>query len=259
METLKALVAACRDASGTVIETTARSAPYTYGDFVPNVWKSGNLLGHYGVHPGGSVTVATGPKDAAAVETSRLADASDPLLAIIGATLVGATVRLEPTEPVESRALVLPAGWTERYELAPQCTQIAYGGPPAAAEVVHFEQEMWSENPIEPPERVAPEDPALVDDETEYSHGDLLAVATAVVDEFDLGAESSIVLDAPVTEAGAVVPVLSTLAAEATLELHQSGDGPADGELIVGEGESEQNGVVSAAELTRRLRDTRRA
>lgn len=258
METLKDLVAACRDASGTVIETPARTAPYTYDDFVPNVWKSGNLLGHYGVHPGASVTVVAGPKDADAAETDRRVDAADPLLAIVGATLVGATVELEPTEPVESRALVLPAGWTERYELTPQCTQIAYGGPPEEADVVHFEQEMWSENPIEPPERVAPEDPAVVEDGTEISHGDLLSVATDLVEEFDLDAESRVVLDAPVTEAGAVVALLSTLAAEATLELRQSEGGRADGDLIVGE-ESTGEDVLSVPDLTQRLHDTRRA
>ncbi|WP_336325297.1 hypothetical protein [Halovenus sp. HT40] len=258
METLKDLVAACRDASGTVIETPARTAPYTYDDFVPNVWKSGNLLGHYGVHPGASVTVVTGPKDADSAETDRRVDAADPLLAIVGATLVGATVEFEPTEPVESRALVLPAGWTERYELTPQCTQIAYGGPPEEADVVHFEQEMWSENPIEPPERVAPEDPAVVEDGTEISHDDLLSVATDLVEEFDLDDESRVVLNAPVTEAGAVVPVLGTLAAEATLELRQSSGERADGELIVSE-ESTGEDALSVSELTQRLRDTRRA
>lgn len=258
MKTLKDLVAACRDASGTVIETPARTAPYTYDDFVPNVWKSGNLLGHYGVHPGGSVTVVTGPKDVDAGGTDRRADAADPVLAIVGATLVGATVELEPTEPVESRALVLPAGWTERYELTPQCTQIAYGGPPEEADVVHFEQEMWSENPIEPPERVAPEDPAVLEEGMEISHADLLSVATDLVEEFDLDDESRVVLDAPVTEAGAIVPLLSTLAAEATLELRQSGGARADGDLIVSE-ESTEKDVLGVPDLTQRLRDTRRA
>lgn len=259
METLKDLVAACRDASGTVIETPARTAPYTYDDFVPNVWKSGNLLGHYGVHPGGSVTVVAGPKDAELSETGRRVDAADPLLAVVGATLVGATVALEPTEPVESRALVLPAGWTERYELTPKCTQIAYGGPPEEADVVHFEQEMWSENPIEPPERVAPEDPAIVDDKAEYSHDDLLSVANDLVEEFDLDAESSVVLDAPVTEVGAVVPMLGTLTAGATLQLRQSGGKSTDEDLVVVGEQSSEQGVVSVSELTQRLRDTRRA
>ncbi|MXR51392.1 hypothetical protein GRX03_07220 [Halovenus sp. WSH3] len=258
METLKDLVAECRDASGTVIETPTRTAPYTYDDFVPNAWKSGNLLGHYGVHPGAPVTVVAGPKDADASETGRRVDAADPLLAAIGATLVGATVELEPQEPVDSRALVLPAGWTERYDLTPQCTQIAYGGPPEEADVVHFEQEMWSENPIEPPERVAPDDSAVVDSDEEYSHADLLSVATDLLEEHGLDAESTVVLDTPVVEPGAFVPFLAALAAEATLELAQVDSGSIEGDLVVSEDPAGEN-EVSVSGLTARLRDTRRA
>lgn len=256
MESLKDLVAACREADGSVIETPARTAPYTYDDFVPNVWKSGNLLGHYGVHPGGSVTVLAGPKDADADERSRRADAADPVFAIVGATLVGATVELEPTEPVESRAMVLPAGWTTRYECTPQCTQIAYGGPPEEPDVVHFEQEMWSENPIEPPERVAADDPALRDAEGTYSHGNLLSVATDLVDENDLDADSKVVLDAPLVDVGAITVVLATLAAEATVELRADASG-GDGALVVTEETTEE--TVGVDDLTARLRDTRRA
>lgn len=256
MESLKDLVAACRDADGTVIETPARTAPYTYDDVVPNVWKSGNLLGHYGVHPGASVTVLAGPKDADADDQRRRADAADPVLALVGATLVGATVELDATEPVESRALVLPAGWTDRYDLTPQCTQIAYGGPPEKPDVVHFEQEMWSENPIEPPERVESADPALRDDDGTYSHGDLLSVATELVEKYDLDADSRVVLAAPLVEVGAVVPILATLAAEATLELRED-VGEADGDLLVSD-EATEN-AVGVADLTARLRDTRRA
>ncbi|WP_436901309.1 hypothetical protein [Halovenus halobia] len=256
MESLKDLVAACRGVDGTVIETPTRTAPYTYDDFVPNVWKSGNLLGHYGVHPGAAVTVLSGPKEAGPDDDSRRADAADSVYAAIGATLVGATVELEASEPVDSRALVLPAGWTERYDLTPQCTQIAYGGPPEEADVVHFEQEMWSENPIEPPERVEAGDPALRDEEGTYSHGDLLSLATELVDEYDLDADSKVVLDAPLVEVGAVVTVLATLAAEATLELRE-GASETDGALVVTETGTEK--TVGVADLTQRLRDTRRA
>ncbi len=260
MESLKDLVAACRSADGNVIETPERTAPYTYDDFVPNVWKSGNLLGHYGVHPGAAVTVLSGPKDAGPGEQSRRADAADSIFAAIGATLVGATVELEVTEPVESRALVLPAGWTERYELTPQCTQIAYGGPPDEPDVVHFEQEMWSENPIEPPERVASEDPALVDESGGYSHGELLSAASDLVAEYDLDADSTIGLDAGLVEVGAFLPVLATLTAEATLELRQDDEEASDApSLLVTDGSTESERELSVSDLTGRLRDTRRA
>lgn len=260
MESLKDLVAACRSADGTVIETPARTAPYTYDDFVPNVWKSGNLLGHYGVHPGAAVTVLSGPKEAGPDDQNRRADAADPIFAAIGATLVGATVELDATEPVESRALVLPAGWTARYELTPQCTQIAYGGPPEEPDVVHFEQEMWSENPIEPPERVASEDAAIVDESGAYSHGELLSAARDLVAEYDLDADSTIGLDAPLAEAGAFLPVLATLTAEATLELRAEGEETSEKpSLLVTEESTESEREVSVSDLTQRLRDTRRA
>ena len=260
MESLKDLVAACRGVDGNVIETPARTAPYTYDDFVPNVWKSGNLLGHYGVHPGASVTVLSGPKEAGPDDQSRRADAADSVYAAIGATLVGATVELEPTEPVESRALVLPAGWTTRYELTPQCTQIAYGGPPEEPDVVHFEQEMWSENPIEPPEQVASDDPAVVDETGAYSHGALLSAADDLVSEYDLDADSTVGLDAPLLEVGAFVPVFGTLAAEATLQLRQGDEeGSEAPSLRVTEGSTESDREVSVSDLTGRLRDTRRA
>lgn len=267
METLKDLVAACRGVEGAVIETSGRTAPYTYEDFAPNVWKSGNLLGHYGVHPGAETTVVAGPKDATPEETSRRIDAADPLFAVLGATMVGASVRLQPVEPVESRTLVVPAGWTERYDVTPRCTRIAYGGPPTEPDVVHFEEEMWSENPIEPPERVAPDDPALVDEKGTYTHGALLATAAELVSEYDLDDGSRVALDAPVTGAGAILAVLGTVSTEATLVLANEDEDREDADLVVTEGESEgladaEDGSgkdVPVGTLTRRLRDTRRA
>jgi hypothetical protein len=64
MATLTDLVADSRSSEGPVVEIPGRKTPYTYTDFAPNVWKSGNLLGHYGVHPGAEVTVLAGPKHA---------------------------------------------------------------------------------------------------------------------------------------------------------------------------------------------------
>ena len=60
MATLKTLVADSREFEGPVVQIPTRKTPYTYSDFAPNVWKSGNLLGHYGVHPGAEVTVQIG-------------------------------------------------------------------------------------------------------------------------------------------------------------------------------------------------------
>lgn len=268
MATLKDLLADCRGHSGPVIETPARTAPYTYDEFVPNVWKSGNLFGHYGLHPGASATVLSGAKEATASDHSGRADAADPLVAALGATMVGATVRLTATEPIESRVLVLPAGWTARYETAPQCSVVAYGGPPEKAAVVHFEQEMWSENPIEPPERVAESDAALATVGETFDHGTLVATARELASEFDLDADSTVVLDAPFDTPGAVVGLVAVLSAGATLLLVPvAGDDAADTtvelSLTTASGETDtavdnEEGAVSVASLTQRLRDTHR-
>ena len=264
METLKDLVAAAREYKGTVLSVADRSAPYTYDDFVPNVWKAGNLLGHYGVHPGATVTVAPGPKEAGPEDEIGRIDAADPVLSVLGGTLVNATVRLTPVEPIDSRVLLAPAGWSDRFETGPSCSILAYGGPPEDPAVRHFEEEMWSENPIEPPEQVASEDPALVDESGEYSHGTLVSGAERIAEEYDLGAESTVVFDAPLSEPGAVVAgILAPVFAGAQVELTTDADTASElgaGDLLVTAADgTEESNAVNAAQVTRSLRDTRRA
>ncbi|MFC6722175.1 hypothetical protein [Halobacteriaceae bacterium SHR40] len=265
MATLKTLVADSREFGGPVIQIPGRKTPYTYSDFAPNVWKSGNLFGHYGVHPGAEVTVVAGPKEqdggtSGADDSVGRFDSADPIFAILGATLVGATVRLQPVEPVDSRALVCPAAWVDRYETAPSCSIIAYGGPPEDAAISHFETEMWSENPTEPPESVAADDPALRSPDGTYSHDNLLDVATAIAGEYDLGSNDRVVLDAPLTEPGALVAgVLTPLSVGATLSI-AGDDGTRAGDLVVtSETENQQENTMQVRTVTERLRDTRRA
>ena len=110
-ETLKELIADAKDREGTVLDAAGRSAPYSYREFASNCYKAGNLLGHYGVHPGATVAVAVGPKEAptasgAGDDVPGHLDSADPLLAILGGAAIGATVDVTPAEPVESRALV---------------------------------------------------------------------------------------------------------------------------------------------------------
>jgi len=290
METLTELVAAAKEREGPALDAAGRSAPYSYREFATNCFKAGNLLGHYGVHPGADVTVAVGPKEAPASasddsgagatdgsagnEASGDAamgypDAAEPLLAILGGASVGATVDVTPATPVESRALVFPA-WRS-YETAPQCSPLAYGGPPSEPSVAHFEAALWSENPTAPPERVAADDPALRAAGGTYTHGTLLAVAGDVVEDHGLDESSQVTLSAALTEPGALVAgVLAPLVAGATVLLpggpaRDSGGGGTEteptlrvvtGQADGGEGES---GVVVAGDVTASLRDTRRA
>ena len=233
METLADLVAAGRSRDGPVIEAPDRSAPYSYREFSTNTWKAGNLLRHYGVRRGATAAVVVGPKRPSATdEPGRLGAAADPLLAVFGAWTVGATVDLAPAAPVEARALVAPAAWLDRYEAAPGCSRLAYGGPPEAADVAHFERDLWSENPIEPPDAVEPGDTALRIDGETATQGALLAAGRAVADEFSLAAGDRVAVDAPLRTPEAVVAgVVAPLVAGATIL--PAGVGEADPVAVV--------------------------
>lgn len=278
METLKDLVSASGGNDGTVLDFPDRTAPYTYSDFPANVWKSATLLGHYGVHPGATVTVIAGPKASPDVEsddvetwspeTARI-DAADPVFALLGAMVVGATVELTPQEPVQSRVLVCPAQWSDRFETTDRSTIIAYGDSPENPAIVNFEEEMWSENPIEPPERVTPSDPALVVDAESYTHGELLTVAETIADEYGLESGSRVRLDASLTEPGAVVGgILAPLVAGATVHVPVAGDSKeresSEKFALTVTADADTNDVdgdqsLSTTAVTERLRETHRA
>ena len=282
--TLEDLVAAAKEREGTVLDAAGRSAPYSYREFATNCYKAGNLLGHYGVHPGATVTVAVGPKEAPGDsgaddgetsddETSDGASgedaigflgAAEPLLAILGAASVGATADVTPMEPIESRALIAPA-WRSS-ETAPRCSTLAYGGPPEDPTVAHFEAELWSENPTAPPEHVDPEDPALRADGETYTHETLLAVVGDVVAEHGIDETSTVALSARLTEPGALVAgVLAPLSVGATVVLPDGADdgGQTEGTepalWVLEEGREDDRTAVRAGDVTASLRDTRRA
>lgn len=252
METVAALVGVGREREGVAIDATDRSAPYSYRELCTNAWKAGNLLGHY-THPGGTVAVVAGPKGTddrrdkttgdepmgtggddsmeaerdkpakpGAAHRERSVDSADPVLAALGGTLIGTTVTLDPETPVEADVLVRPAGsgWRDRYPTRAGCSVLAYGGPPEASSVEHFEAALWSENPIEPPESVDPETPAArVGGET-HSHGDLLDAAAAAVDRHGLDGTSRVLLAGDLRDPGVVVTgVLAPLSVGATIVL----------------------------------------
>ena len=238
MDTIAALVGAGRERAGVAIDAADRSAPYSYQEFCTNVWKAGNLLGHYS-HPGGSVAVVPGRKRAdsepegsggggngsvrqAGSGRKGSIDSADPVLAALGGTLLGTTVTLTPETPVVADALVRPAGaaWREGSPARAGCTVLAYGGPPEPSSVEHFEAALWSENPIEPPESVEPETPAMrVGGET-HSHGELLDGAATAVDRHSLDAESRVLLAGDLRDPGVLVAgVLAPLSVGATVVL----------------------------------------
>jgi len=237
METLADVVAAGRDREGAVLAAAGRSAPYTYGEFSTNAWKAGNLLRHYGVRPAARLALVVGPKEPDEDdESGRLGTAADPLLGLLGGAALGAVVDVMPAEPVDARAIVLPNAWLSQYEVAAGCSRLAYGGPPEESGVAHFERELWSENPIEPPDPVRPDDDVLRVDESTFTHEDLLAAGQSVADEFGLTDEDSVGLDASLTGPGAVAAgIVAPLAVGATIRVGES-DLASETTLIVKDG-----------------------
>lgn len=292
METIPALVAAAREREGTVIDVPGRAVDYSYEEFAANSFRAANLLGHYGVHPGSTVAVAVGtkvapsepsdgqpvadsdgPDGSTSTGVSGVPDAAEPLLAILGSGSIGAVAEVTPDPPIDSRALVAPA-WAD-YETTPRCSHLAYGGPPAAATVAHFEAELWSENPVKPPESVDPAAPALRADGGAHAHEDLLATAAAVVEAFGLDESSQVALSATLEEPGAIVAgVLAPLSVGATIllpgddgdrsrqdsafDLRVSGGRQQDVSVLERQAAGGST-LVSAAAVTASLRDTRRA
>ena len=218
MQVLGDLVARARERDGVLFTAPERSAPYSYRDFCTNVWKGGNLMRHYGVREGTRVAVVAGPKNPTDDDSvGYLRDSPDALLAVLSAALDGAIVDVDPDESVDATALVAPAAWVDRYELAPGTKALAYGGPSEDPTVAAFERELWSENPLQPPGEVGPDDPALAGD-TEYTHADLLAASEQFVADYDVDGETTVALRAPVTTVGAVVGgLLAPMRAGATV------------------------------------------
>lgn len=265
-ETLKELVAAGREREGNALVVEGRPAPYSYHDLCTNVWKAGNLFTHYGIHADGTLGVVVGSKSAE-FDAEDSFGSSEPLLAVLGGGLVGGLVDVSPVEPVDSAVLVAPAH--RDIESTRGCTRLAYGGPPTDPDVSHFERDLWSENPIEPPESVAGDREFLQVDGDTWTQSAILSVARAVIETHGMADTTRVVLDAPLTEPGAFVAgVLAPLSVGATIVVPEIQGGvdslasdqdtsPEDRTLVVSD---DQGGThsVDPAVVTDWLHETRR-
>ncbi len=188
---------------------------YDYDRLRTETHKTGNLLSHQGVRDGRRVGVAADP-------------APETVLTLLGAALTGAVVRFDPPGEFDGRAVVVPVGRVEAYDLPPGGRRIAYDGAPTDPAVVHFEEEMWSENPTFPPPAAAPTDPLLSTGDGTLSHGTVVDAAREVVDEYGIDADSVVALRASLAAPGAVVAgVVAPLSAGAAVLLPADGDGGA--------------------------------
>ncbi|MFB6150403.1 MAG: acetyl-CoA synthetase [Haloarculaceae archaeon] len=217
MDVIGDLVARDRRSDALAVRRDTRAGSYSYEKLCTNAWKTGNILRHYGVRRGATVAI---------VGDDPLSP--PPLLAFLGAALLGATARFDPpaADPVEAEALVVPTARLERYDPAPGSTAFGYGDAPSDPTVAHFEGEVWSENPAVPPAEVGPGDAALAARDKTYTHADLLERARAVAVEFDLDEGDAVALRAPLSHPGTVAAgVLAPLVAGATILLDRSATG----------------------------------
>ncbi|MBV0900634.1 class I adenylate-forming enzyme family protein [Haloarcula salina] len=247
MQVLADLVADARERDGVLFRSPERSTPYSYRDFATNAWKGGNLLRHYGVRHGTRVAVVVGPKEPTEDdEPGTLRDAPDGLLAFLAAGLDGAVVDLDPPAAVDATALVAPAAWLDRYALGPGTKGLAYGGPVEDPTIAQFERELWSENPLQPPGELAPDDALLAADRI-YTHGELLAEGRRVAADYEFDAETTVAVRAPMTSAGALVAgLLAPMRAGATVVY---GDAAA-ADVAVADGDAPEEVVVRPDEAT---------
>jgi hypothetical protein len=208
------LVAPDRQSDVVALRRGGRAGSYTYDTACREAWKAGNLLRQYGVRSGATVAIDADP------------GSIQPIVAFLGAALLGATVRFDPPGEVTATVLVTPAATAGEYEPGPGTRVLAYGEVPEQSGVAHFEREAWSENPTPPPEDVTPGTVALSDGARRYTHWRLLSLADEVVSGADLGPGDEVALRAPLAHPGALVAgVLAPLSVGATVLLDREATG----------------------------------
>lgn len=212
METVAALFDRDRRSDRPAL-VTADGRERSYRELLTNAYKAGNALRHHGARRGATVAVPA---------QRRLA----PLLAFCGCALLAAVVRFHapngdgggsPDRGDSPVARLVPADREPAADPPPGTARIAYGGEPAAAEAVHWEAELWSENPATPPPPAEPSDPLLAAGGRTHSHGAVLGAARSVAEAAGLTPEDRVAvrgsLADPRVVAGGIVAPLSAGAA----------------------------------------------
>jgi len=184
---------------------SAASQPYTAHKFCTDAWKAASLFRYHGVGPGRQVAIADDPTPQA-------------LLGFFGAALLGAPVRFGDPLDGDARVVLGPADAVADWEAPPGTKRVAYGDQPDDPDVIHFERDIWSENPTMPPDRVDAAADVLVTDDETYTHTDLLDATEQIVAECDLTADDEVAVQASLTRPGTIVAsVLAPLSVDATI------------------------------------------
>jgi hypothetical protein len=177
---------------------------YTYDRFCTTAWKTAHVLRRLGVHENSVVGVVPAPDPKA-------------LLAVLGTGLLGATARLDPPREFDGRALVAPAEVVAEYDLPPGGQRVGFGGDPEDPTVAHYEEQVWGENPVLPPEAPGPEARVVLDEAGDATQGDVVTAARAIVDRENVGEGSIVALRVPLSSARAIAGALAPIVAGGTL------------------------------------------
>mgnify|MGYP006291418933 FL=1 len=235
MDSFAALVGRDRRSEAIACRVGADSHVYTYDRFCTTAWKTAHVLRRLGVHEESIVGVVQAP---------------DPkgLLAVLGTGLLGATARLDPPREFDGRALVAPVGAVGDYALPPGGQRVGYGSDPEDPTVAHYEEQVWGENPVLPPEAPGPEARVVIDDDGEAAtQGDLLAAAQAVADRNGVDAETTVALRTQLSNARALAGALAPLVGGGTL-VFPAGEGGEGAvcDLAIGDGPEERTVSVES-------------
>lgn len=207
----------------------------SYRDFFTTAYKSGNVLRFLGVREGSVV----------AIEPTA---APEPILAFLGAAQLGAQATFDPS--ADARVTLVPVEREADYSPAAGSKLAVYGGPPESPATVHWEQEVWSENPGFPDTAVDPDSTVLRADGVAYSHRELLAAAEGVGSDLALNGESRLAIRTPLAAPATVVGVLAALLAEATAVLVGESDAAVEADAaIVGDGVTAPEATTIGAAL----------
>ena len=221
METLSELLARERRSERVACRVEAESRSYDYDGFLTIAWQAGNYLRHLAVREGVSVGIADDP-------------IPEAFLAALGTGLLGGAAWFDPPARADLRAFVGPTEDVESRDPSPGFRRVAYGGETDDPAIARLEEGLWSENPTMPPERPPPETPILTDGRRRFSQRELLAAAGRLTGDGDIQHGTDVVLRAPLSDPSAVVGVLATLRAEATLVFPASGE--PGGDVAIGSG-----------------------
>ncbi|MFB6235452.1 MAG: hypothetical protein ABEH81_16065 [Halopenitus sp.] len=213
---------------------TADGRTRSYHELLTNAYKAGNALRHVGVREGVELGIAPVP-------------ALQPVLAFLGAGLLGAVTRFDPAESVGAgaRGLLVPAESEAEYDPGPATKVAVFGGDPARAGTTNWEETMWSENPSFPPTAFGPETPVLAAGDERWSHGEVLGAAAEIADVYGFAGGTEVVIRTSLATPGAVVAgLIAPLYAGGTAVLTDAVDSSAavDSEAVA---ETEPLGTVA--------------